>query len=102
MNAYHEIDGVPYAASRELLTGALRWEWEFEGFVVSDYWAINKLLTDHHVAADKKDAAVQALEAGIDIEFPMMEYYGEPLIQAVKEETLNLPAAPISRFPIAF
>jgi beta-glucosidase len=85
MNAYHDIDGVPCAASRELLTGILREEWGFKGFVVSDYWAIRMLLTTHHVAVDKKDAAVQALEAGIDLELPETEYYGEPLLQAIKE-----------------
>jgi len=85
MNAYHDIDGIPCAASRELLTKILREEWGFKGFVVSDYWAIKRLQTFHHVAADEKDAAVQALEAGIDVELPEMEYYGEPLMQAIKE-----------------
>jgi len=85
MNAYHDVDGVPCAASRELLTEVLRHEWGFKGFVVSDYGAVKMLQTFHHVAADQKDAAVQALEAGIDIELPSVDYYGEPLLQAVKE-----------------
>ncbi len=89
MNAYHEIDGVPCGASRELLTEVLREQWEFKGYVVSDYWAIRMLETVHHVAVDKKDAAVQALEAGIDLELPVVEYYGEPLLQAVKEGIIS-------------
>ena len=89
MNAYHDIDGVPCAASHELLTEVLREEWGFEGFVVSDYWAIERLQTVHHVASDEKDAAVQALEAGIDLELPTTNYYGKPLIQAVKEELVS-------------
>jgi len=89
MNAYHEIDGVPCAASRELLTGVLKEEWGFKGFVVSDYWAIKLLQTFHHVAANEEDAAVQALEAGIDIELPNVDHYGEPLLSAVKEGIIS-------------
>jgi len=90
MNAYHDIDGVPCAASRELLTGVLREEWGFRGFVVSDYWAIKRLQTFHHVAVDEKDAAVQALEAGIDIELPNVDHYGEPLLSAVREGAISM------------
>ncbi|MFQ6095112.1 MAG: glycoside hydrolase family 3 N-terminal domain-containing protein [Candidatus Bathyarchaeia archaeon] len=85
MNAYHEIDGIPCACSWELLTGILREEWGFDGFVVSDYNSIMMLHTVHHVATDEKEAAVKALEAGIEIELPRVICYGEPLIQAFKE-----------------
>ena len=85
MNAYHELDGVPSASDRSLLTGILREEWGFDGFIVSDYWSIDRLQTIHRTAADKKEAAVQALEAGIDMEIPDLNYYGAPLIQAVKQ-----------------
>lgn len=89
MNAYHDIDGVPCAASRELLTKILRFEWGFRGFVVSDYGAIEMLRTFHHVAADDKEAAVQALEAGIDIELPRFKCYSEPLLNAAKEGAIS-------------
>ena len=85
MNAYHDIDGIPCAASQELLTNILREKWGFKGFVVSDYGAIEMLQTFHHVAGSKKEAAKMALEAGIDIELPGVNYYGEPLIEAVRE-----------------
>jgi len=85
MNAYHEIDGIPCGASKELLTKILREEWGFEGFVVSDYGTLDMLVNFHRVASDKKEAAKIAIEAGIDIELPMISCYGEPLIQAVKE-----------------
>ncbi|MEM2926091.1 MAG: glycoside hydrolase family 3 N-terminal domain-containing protein [Candidatus Bathyarchaeia archaeon] len=85
MNAYHDIDGVPCASSRELLTETLRQKWGFQGYVVSDYGAIEMLKTFHHVAANEMEAAVQALEAGIDIELPRIKCYGEPLLKAVKE-----------------
>jgi beta-glucosidase len=84
MNAYHEIDGIPCGASEELLTGILRGEWGFDGVVVSDYFAIVQLMTTHKIAATNSDAAALALKAGLDIELPFTNCYGEPLLQAVK------------------
>jgi beta-glucosidase len=89
MNAYHDMDGVPCAASRELLTDILRGEWGFDGIVVSDYGSINMLQTNHYVAADKMEAAIKALEAGIDVELPGTDCYGEPLIQAFKKNLIS-------------
>ncbi|MEM1529964.1 MAG: glycoside hydrolase family 3 N-terminal domain-containing protein [Candidatus Bathyarchaeia archaeon] len=89
MNAYHDIDGVPCAASKDLLTEILRFRWGFKGYVVSDYGAIEMLKTFHHVAADDMEAAVQALEAGIDIELPRVKCYGEPLLKAVREGIIS-------------
>ena len=40
MNAYNELDGVPCAANRDLLTTLLRDEWGFDGCVVSDYFSV--------------------------------------------------------------
>lgn len=85
MNAYHDVDGVPCAASKKLLTDILRGEWGFDGIVVSDYGAIDMLRTVHHVAADKTEAAIKALIAGIDVELPGVNCYGEPLLRAVRE-----------------
>ncbi len=85
MNAYHEIDGIPCAASKELLTNILRREWGFDGIVVSDYFAIAQLMTYHHVAATAGDAAAMALEAGLDIELPFTNCYGGPLLEAVRK-----------------
>jgi beta-glucosidase len=85
MNAYHDIDGVPCAASRELLTEVLRKEWGFRGIVVSDYEAIDRLRSVHRTARDKREAAAQALEAGIDLELPRVDCYGQPLLEALRE-----------------
>src|SRR5690625_7214995 len=65
MASYNEIDGVPSHASRWLLGDVLRDEWGFDGFVVSDYYAIWELhdrpdTHAHMVAADKKEAALLA------------------------------------------
>jgi beta-glucosidase len=84
MNAYNELDGLPVAADRNLLTTVLRDEWGFEGSVVSDYFSIRQLADYHHVADDAEDAAVLALEAGIDVELPGTDCFGAPLLRAVR------------------
>ncbi|HEY94947.1 MAG TPA: beta-glucosidase [Dehalococcoidia bacterium] len=85
MNAYHEIDGVPCAASEELLTKILRDEWGFDGLVVSDYYAVRQLMTYHNIASDGGEAAGLALKAGIDVELPDHDCYAEPLKEYVEQ-----------------
>ena len=70
MNSYAEIDGIPVAASPELLTDLLRRRWGFDGTVVSDYFAVEFLRSMHGVAGTHGEAAQLALEAGIDVELP--------------------------------
>jgi beta-glucosidase len=95
MNAYHEIDGIPCAASEELLTKILREEWGFDGVVVSDYFSIAQLAANHRVAADNSEAAVLSLKAGLDLELPFTNCYGGPLQKAVEKGLV--PAALIDR-----
>ena len=85
MNAYHELDGIPCGASRELLTEILREQWGFDGTVVSDYFAVNTLSSYHHIADDKAEAARLALDAGLDVELPQTDAFGAPLLDAVRE-----------------
>jgi len=93
MNAYHDIDGFPCTSSPDVLRDLLRDELGFEGIVVSDYYSVRFLEDEHNVAESRRDAAVQALEAGIDMELPLIECYDE-LVGAVEdgdlaEETVN-------------
>jgi len=75
MPSYNEIDGVPSHKNRWLIDRILRQEWGFQGMVVSDYFAIEQLVSRHGVAADLADAARQALAAGVDIELPDPKAY---------------------------
>ncbi|SEP19955.1 beta-glucosidase family protein [Amycolatopsis saalfeldensis] len=84
MNAYVGLDGVPAAASEQLLTGILRDEWGFDGVVVSDYWAIAFLKSMHHVADSAGAAGALALAAGIDVELPDSLCYGKELAGLVR------------------
>ncbi|MCM8785588.1 MAG: glycoside hydrolase family 3 C-terminal domain-containing protein, partial [Candidatus Omnitrophica bacterium] len=84
MNAYHDIDGVPCACSKKLLSEILRKEWGFDGIVVSDYGAIKMLNTVHFVAKDNIECAIFSLRAGIDIELPRKDCF-PLLIECVKK-----------------
>lgn len=66
MSAFNEIGGIPSNANRNLLTGVLRGEWGFQGFVVSDYTADEELIA-HGFAADGREAAKRAFLAGTDV-----------------------------------
>ncbi|MGA7413413.1 MAG: glycoside hydrolase family 3 C-terminal domain-containing protein, partial [Bryobacteraceae bacterium] len=59
--------GVPATASRYLMTKILRDEWHFDGFVVSDYNAIEELI-HHGVAINAATAAQKALDAGVEVD----------------------------------
>ncbi|MET8364964.1 glycoside hydrolase family 3 N-terminal domain-containing protein [Micromonospora sp. NPDC005194] len=84
MNSYAEIDGMPAAADEHLLTGLLRDEWGFTGTVVADYFAVRFLQTLHGVAEGAADAAHLALRAGIDVELPTVDAFGDALVEAVR------------------
>jgi len=70
MPSYNEIDGTPSHASKWLLHDVLRGEWGFKGAITSDYYAIDQLQDIHHIAADKAEAALLALNAGVDSDLP--------------------------------
>ncbi len=67
MSAFNDLNGVPASANSFTLTKVLREEWKFDGFVVSDYTAVQELI-QHGVAANGPDAARLALNAGVDME----------------------------------
>ena len=75
MPSYNEIDGVPSHANRWMLNDVLREEWGFRGVIVSDYFAIREMMTRHRMFANLEDAAVAAINAGVDVETPDGEAY---------------------------
>ena len=93
MPSYNELDGVPSHANRWLLRDVLRGEWGFAGYAVSDYYAIWELgyrpdTHGHFVAADRKEACVLAVRAGVNIELPEPDCYRH-LVELVREGTLH-------------
>jgi beta-xylosidase len=102
MHSYADVDGVPPAADRALLTGLLRDEFGFEGVVVADYYGISFLETLHGVAGSPAEAARLALSAGVDVELPNVRCYGAPLADAVMagrvpEQLIDLAAGRVLR-----
>jgi len=99
MNGYQEIDGIPCGSSQEYLADILRGELGFSGTIVADYFTINMLVDYHRIAKNKAEAAKYALMAGIDIELPANDCYGQPLIDAIKagEVSLDLVDACVHR-----
>lgn len=89
MAGYHELDGVPCHANHELVTDIVRGEWEFAGTIVSDYFAVEELFSYHHLAGDSMEAAGLALSAGVDVELPSTDAYGEPLARAVSSGDMS-------------
>ncbi|MFD7898779.1 glycoside hydrolase family 3 N-terminal domain-containing protein [Streptomyces sp. NPDC059743] len=67
MAAFNTISGVPAHADPRTLTGILKEEWGFDGFVVSDWTGVHELIA-HGFAADGADAGRLSLNAGVDME----------------------------------
>ncbi|MEW6507142.1 MAG: glycoside hydrolase family 3 N-terminal domain-containing protein [Bacteroidota bacterium] len=93
MPSYNEIDGVPSHANKWLLKDVLRNEWGFEGYTVSDYYAITELnkkddSQSHYIARDKKEAAFLAVSAGVNVELPDIDCYPN-IVQLVQEGIIN-------------
>lgn len=67
MTSFNDLNGCPSTANRWLLTEVLRNQWDFDGFVVSDYNAVGELV-NHRAAESKEEAAVMSLNAGLDMD----------------------------------
>jgi beta-glucosidase len=74
MVGFHDLSGIPCTAHGELLRDLLREQWGFDGVIVSDYTAILELV-NHGVAADEKEAACLAMNAGVDIDMVSECYF---------------------------
>jgi beta-glucosidase len=67
MGAYNRTNGEPCCGSQTLLVDILRGEWEFEGFVVSDCWAIKDFHESHAVTKTWEESAALAVKMGCDL-----------------------------------
>jgi beta-glucosidase len=73
MSAFNLLSGFPTSANYHTLTEILRGDWNFQGFVISDWTAVEELMP-HGVAADGAEAARLALSAGVDMEMVSSNY----------------------------
>ena len=87
MNSFNEIDGTPATGHKVLQRDILKGDWDWNGFIVSDWASISEMI-DHGFASDKKHAAEIAIKAGSDMD---MEggAYETSLVQLVEEEKVD-------------
>ena len=86
-----EVNGVPGHINHHLLTEILRNELKFDGFVVSDWQDIKKLVTEWKVAADEKEATRLSVMAGVDMSMVPSDYsFSDLLLQLIKEDKVPM------------
>ena len=74
MSAFNCLSGMPASSNHHTLTEILRDEWHFPGYVISDWEAVNELISQG-VAADEAEAAQLAIMAGVDMEMVSTNYH---------------------------
>lgn len=70
MPSYTAWDGMPCSASKKLLTGILRDKWGFDGFAVSDYWAMGGIYKAHQLTDSYPKAHAMCIKAGLEMNLP--------------------------------
>jgi beta-glucosidase len=88
MSAFNDLNGIPASGNKHTLRDILKGEWNFQGFVVSD-WASVQQLVPQGYAADDKDAARKGMLAGVDMDM-QSHVYGDNLATLVKEGKVPL------------
>jgi beta-glucosidase len=88
MSAYMDLNDVPASGNHFLLQDVLRGEWGFQGFVVSDAFAVGNLVIEGF-ARDGRDAAARALSAGMNMDMASGTF-SENLAGLVEDGTLKV------------
>jgi len=94
MTSFNEIAGIPSTGNKWLLTDVLRKEWDFGGFIVTDWTSINEMV-NHGISEDIKEAACLALNAGVDMDMQGSAYLSY-LSDLVKEKKVTLAAIDVA------
>jgi beta-glucosidase len=87
MNSFNDINGIPATASALLQRKILKGEWNFDGFVVSDWGSMGEMMA-HGYAADLKDAALKSIVAGSDMDMESRAFTAH-LASLVKTGTVS-------------
>lgn len=83
MTSFNEVDGIPATGSEYLLREILKKEWDFDGFVVTDYTSIAEMVP-HGIVANNKEAGELAVNAGVDMDM-QSGIFNDFLAQSVNE-----------------
>jgi beta-glucosidase len=73
MTSFNDVNGLPSSGNPFLLKNVLRDEWQYDGFVVSDWNSVTEMIA-HGFCADEKEAALKAAQAGLDMEMTSKAY----------------------------
>lgn len=73
MNSFNEIDGIPATGDMEIQRNILKGDWDWNGFIVSDWGSIGELVP-HGVAKDKYEASSLAIHSGSDMDMESNAY----------------------------
>ena len=76
MNSFNDISGIPATANQYILRDILKGQWNYKGFVVSDWGSIGEMVP-HGYANDNKEAAEKAIKAGSDMDMESRAYMAE-------------------------
>lgn len=76
MNSFNDINGIPATANKYILRDILKGQWNYKGFVVSDWGSIGEMVY-HGYAKDNKEAAEKAINAGSDMDMESRAYMAE-------------------------
>lgn len=90
MSGFNDLNGVPATANRYSLTTVLRDKWNFRGLVVSDWGSIGQLVHQGY-CSDKKESALTALSAGMDLDM-MGHCFDKYVEELVNEGRLDIAA----------
>ena len=88
MNSFNEIDGIPSTGNKVLQRDILKGEWNWDGFIVSDWGSIGEMIA-HGFAKDKYQAANIAIHAGSDMDMESYAYQAH-LKQLVEEGKVDI------------
>lgn len=76
MNSFNDINGIPATANKYILRDLLKGQWNYKGFVVSDWGSIGEMVA-HGYAKDSREAAEKAILAGSDMDMESRAYMAE-------------------------
>lgn len=88
MNSFNDLNGIPATGNKYLQRGILKGKWNFQGFVVSDWGSIGEMVS-HGYSKDNKEAALQAITAGSDMDMESNAYRYH-LAELVKEKKVSI------------
>ena len=88
MSSFNDISGTPGSANHYTMTEILKNRWKHDGFVVSDWSAVPQLIDQGH-AADRKEAARLAFNAGLEMDM-MGHCYDKHMAKLVEEGKISM------------